>query len=135
MKTLAGRAVLRYNTSFPIKGTKVVEKHRRMNPRYYRGTRKTSHGIEELLPKALARIGRSLKGRSDLVMTVWPDVIGPKFVEMAKAVKFTDGVLEVRVANSTLLSILVQSDKYRILRNLRARLPEVSIRDVWFRIG
>lgn len=113
----------------------MAEKSRRMTPKYYRGTKKTTYGIKELLPRALARIGRSLKGRSDLVLAVWPDVIGPEFAAMARAVKFTDGVLEVRVSNSTLLSILVQSDKNRILRNLRARLPEVSIRDVWFRMG
>lgn len=113
----------------------MTEKPRRRTPRYYRGTKRTSYGINELLPKALAQIGRSLKGRSDLVLTVWPDVIGPKFADMAKAIKFVDGVLEVRVSNSTLLSILVQSDKIRILRNLRKKLPEVSIRDVWFRMG
>ncbi len=113
----------------------MAEKQRRTTPRYYKGTKRTSYGLHELLPKVLARIGRSLKGRSDLVLTVWPDVIGPKLVEMAKAVKFTDGILEVKVSNSTLLSILVQSDKYRILRSLRTKLPEVTIRDVWFRIG
>ncbi len=122
-----------YTPHLPIKGWHVHRK--RANPKYYNGTAVTSHKLRELLPKTLRHIGAQVRQRSDLVLATWPEVVGPKIAAMTRAHKFHEGVLEVRVSNSTLLSLLIQTDKKRIIASLRRRLPEASIRDVYFRIG
>jgi hypothetical protein len=66
---------------------------------------------------------------------MWPDVIGPKLASMTQAHSFVDGVLLVKVKNSTLHSLLSQNDKPRILNLLRKRFPNVEIKTIYFRIG
>ena len=54
---------------------------------------------------------------------------------MTQAVAFADGVLVVKVKNSTLHSLLSQNDKLRILTMLRQKFPRVEIHNICFRIG
>ena len=54
---------------------------------------------------------------------------------MTEAISFKDGVLTVKVKNSTLHSLLTQYDKPRILNSLKQKFPTAGIRNVHFRIG
>lgn len=104
-------------------------------PKKYDGTQITSHRMADLLPHVLAKIGEVYDQRPDLILAVWPDIIGPKLAGMAQAVSFAEGVLIVKVKNSTLHSLLSQNDKLRILNMLRQKFPRVEITNICFRIG
>lgn len=104
-------------------------------PKHYDGTRVTTHRINDLLPHVLSKIEDGYQQRSDLILAIWPDVIGPKLASMTQALSFMDGILLVKVKNSTLHSLLSQNDKPRILNLLRKRFPNVEIKNIYFRIG
>lgn len=104
-------------------------------PRQYDGTRVTSHRMTDLLPQVLAKIGQVYEQRADLILAMWPDIIGLKLAAMTQAVSFTDGILVVKVKNSTLHSLLSQNDKLRLLNLLRSKFPQVEIKNISFRIG
>jgi hypothetical protein len=91
--------------------------------------------MNDLLPAVLSRIGQVYQQRSDLILAMWPDIIGPKLAPMAQAVSFSEGILLVKVKNSTLYSLLSQNDKPRLLNELRQKFPHVDIKTIYFRIG
>lgn len=107
----------------------------RRTPKNYDGTQVTTHRINDLLAYALEGISDSFEQRPDLVLAAWPSVIGPKLAPMTQATAFTDGVLFVKVRNSTLHSLLSQHDKPHILNTLRGKFPKVPIHNIVFRIG
>lgn len=91
--------------------------------------------IQHLLPRVLEEIGRVQKMRPDLILAAWPEVIGPKLAPMTEAVSFHEAVLLVKVKNTTLYSLLVQHEKFRLLKSLQEKFPKVEIRNIIFRIG
>ena len=104
-------------------------------PKQYDGTQVTSHRMTDLLPRVLAKIGEVYQQRADLILAMWPDVIGTKLAAMTQAVSFTNGILVVKVKNSTLHSLLSQHEKLRLLNLLRKKFPHVEIKNIYFRIG
>lgn len=107
----------------------------RRTPKNYDGTALTSRRVGEILPAVLAKIGDSFKDRPDLILAYWPEVIGPKLAEMTRAESFKDGVLVIKIKNSTLHSLLNQYERGKILASLRQKFPRVIINNVIFRIG
>ncbi|NGX58045.1 MAG: hypothetical protein K940chlam3_00946 [Chlamydiae bacterium] len=104
-------------------------------PRYYDGTGVTSRQLKDLIPYVLRKVQGAYGTRSEQVLAAWPEIIGERLAKMSCAYSFYDGVLKVRVKNSTLLSLLQQHDKSRILSQLRRRFPGVEIKTILFRIG
>lgn len=104
-------------------------------PRQYDGTHVTTHRMTDLLSRVLAKIGDIHHQGSDLILAMWPEIIGVKLATMTQAVSFIDGILVVKVKNSTLYSLLSQNDKLRILNLLRKKFPQVEIKNICFRIG
>ncbi len=104
-------------------------------PKKYDGTHVTSHRMTDLLPRVLSKIGEVYQQRSDLILAMWPEIIGSKLAAMTQAVSFAEGVLVVKVKNSTLHSLLSQNDKLRLLNMLRNKFPRVEIKNICFRIG
>jgi hypothetical protein len=107
----------------------------RRKPRNYDGTGITTHRMSDLLTSVLANISETYEMRPDLILSAWPSIVGPKLAPMTQAVAFTDGVLYVKVKNSTLHSLLSQHDKPKILQTLRQKFPRVAIQNIVFRIG
>lgn len=101
----------------------------------YDGTEITTHKFTDLLPRVLTQIHHAYQDRPDLILACWPEVIGQKLASMTQAVSFHEGVLIVKVKNSTLYSLLSQQDKPRILNRLREKFPSVMIKNIFFRIG
>jgi hypothetical protein len=112
-----------------------VSKFSSRTPRFYDGTRLTTRRMNELLPAVLEKIGHVYQQRSDLILAFWPDIIGPQLAPMTQAVSFREGVLLVKVKNSTLYSLLSQHEKPRLLKALRQKFPQVEIKTIFFRIG
>ena len=107
----------------------------RRTPKNYDGTGVTTHQVSDLLPAVLSKIGEVHQERPDLILASWPEVIGPKLSNMTQAVSFINGVLTVKVKNSTLHSLLSGKDKPRILECLKQRFPKVRIQNIVFRIA
>ncbi len=104
-------------------------------PRGYAGTERTTRDIRDLLPGVLKKIGEVHKERPDLILAAWPQIIGERLSKMARAVSFEGGVLTVKVANSTLYSLLMQHEKKRLLQVLRETFPGAEIKNIVFRLG
>lgn len=107
------------------------------SPRRVRGrlhTASTSRQIRDLLPSFLNDLGKLYHSRPDLVLAAWPLAIGSKLAPMTEALSFIDGILTVKVKNSTLYSLLSGQDKPRILKNLKEQLSGVEIKTIHFRL-
>lgn len=110
-------------------------KEKKNSYRYYDGPGRTSKQLSNLLPTLLNQIGERFAARPDLLLVAWPEVVGSRLASMTKATSFEEGVLFVRVSNSTLYSLLNQYDKPRIIQNLRNKFPNTVIKTVLFRLG
>lgn len=103
--------------------------------RNYNGTLPTTRHIQQLLPRFLEDIGRKFSDRPDLIVSAWPEIIGSQLAPMTQAVSFSDGVLTVKITNSTLYSLLIQNEKPRLIKNLRDKFPGTMIKTIFFRLG
>lgn len=104
----------------------------------YRGryeTALTTRDLSAVLTKVLTNINARQKERPDLIMAYWPQVVGPTIAPLTRAVSFQEGVLTVKVKNSTLFSLLSLEEKFRILAALRQKFPNVTLSDISFKIG
>lgn len=99
------------------------------------GSKLTNKQLRDLLPKALGSIGAMQRDRPDLIVAAWPQIIGEKLVSMTKAISFDRGILYVKVANSTLYSLLSQHERGRLLKSLREKFLSVEIKNISFRLG
>jgi predicted nucleic acid-binding Zn ribbon protein len=95
----------------------------------------TNRHIRDMLPKVLEQIGALHRDRPDLIVSAWSEVIGEKLAPMTKAVAFENGILTVKVNNSTLYSLLSQHERGRLLACLRKRFSTVEIKNIYFKIG
>lgn len=64
----------------------------------------------------------------------WVTAAGPAMARFTRVGEIRRGVLEVRVANSTMLQEIT-FQKVAILDRLKALLPEEKLREVRFRVG
>lgn len=103
--------------------------------RYYDGPIPTTRHISQVLPSVLRDISQNFHDRSDLILAAWPEVVGEKLAPMTQALSFREGFLVVKVKNSTLYSLLSQSDKPRLIQNLRQKFPHVTIKSIVFQMG
>lgn len=95
----------------------------------------TSKNLKQLLPKILHQIEKKHEQRHDLILEAWPKLIGERLAPMTKADSFVDGILTIKVRSSSLLSVLEQHEKTNLLKQLRAKFPSISIRNIRFQIG
>ncbi len=104
-------------------------------PRNYDGVEPTGHRVTDVLPKVLKRIGSVYQERPDLIFAAWPEIIGAQLAPMTQPVTFEEGILTVKVKNSTLYSLLKTKERPRILNSLRQKFPRTEIKNILFRIG
>lgn len=98
-------------------------------------TAPTSKYLCQLLPKIMKKIGHLQELRPDLVLAAWPSFVGERIASMTAPVSFINGILTIKVRNSSLLSLLAQHEKLRLLRVFREKFPHVKIQDIRFYIG
>lgn len=110
-------------------------KRLKRTPRYYDDIRPTTKALAELLPEWMANASSRFQDRPDLILLAWPEIIGEKLAPMTKAVSFVEGVLTVKVKNSSLYSLLVQHEKGRLLGLLHRKFPSVKIQNIVFHLG
>lgn len=107
----------------------------RKNPKNYDGIRQTIHPLQNILPSVLKGVHNRYQQRPDLILVSWDELIGEKLGAKTHAESFVDGVLTVRVKNSSLYSLLTQYEKPKLLKRLREKFPKVKIKTIRFRIG
>jgi hypothetical protein len=112
-----------------------MAKKLRRTPRGYDDVAPTGKELAQLLPEWLSSIEVRFQDRPDQVFLAWKEVIGEKLAPMTHAVSFIDGVLTVKVRNSSLYSLLVQHEKGKLLEQLRKKVPSVDVRNITFRLG
>lgn len=98
-------------------------------------TQPTSRHIKELLPPLLESIGKNYQEKPDWILSAWPSVVGPKLAPLTEALSFHEGILTVKVKNSTLYSLLTHYDKPRLIQHLRDKFPHTVIKTLHFRLG
>ena len=104
-------------------------------PQNYDGSKVTSHHVTSLLPYVLSSIGNNFAARPDLILAAWPGIVGPHVASSSEATAFTEGVVHVKVKNSTLYSLLSKHERTRLLAIFKSRFPSVQIRGIMFKMG
>lgn len=104
-------------------------------PENYNGTRPTSRHVAALVAAELTKLSGKCQERPDLLLAAWPEIIGPMHAPMTQAISFCEGILTVKVKNSTLHSLLSRHNKHRILAVIKQRFPKARIQDIVFRIA
>ena len=112
---------------------KVAKRKRRF--RGYDGTGTTTFTMRDVVPGVLEKIRSESTSPLHFLRAFWPQVIGPQFASMTELKAFDDGVLHITVNSASLLSLLSQYEKGRLLRELKSHFPNVVIRDLYFRRG
>lgn len=90
--------------------------------------------IAEVLAQLLARRGYARQTAAAGCEAAWREAAGPSLAKLTRAGNIRRGVLEVFVANSTLLQE-VGFQKIQLLERLRQTLADESVRDLRFRVG
>jgi Dna[CI] antecedent, DciA len=112
-----------------------VKKTSRRHRKGYDGTAVTTRRFGDLLPAFLSTIQIKQVERHDLILTTWQQIVDPTIARFTNPESFAEGILKVKVNNSTLYSLLTQSEKNKLLSLLRKKFPKVEIKDIFFRMG
>lgn len=112
-----------------------MSKRLKRTPRNYDRVDPTNKEISNLLQEWMAKASHSFQDRPDLILLSWPEIIGEKLAPMTTALSFVEGILTIRVRNSSLYSLLVQHERNRLLGVLQQKFPSVKIRNIVFRLG
>ncbi len=107
----------------------------RRTPKNYDDIEPTGKSLSSLLPEWLSKASFRFQDRPDLILLAWSEIIGEKLSPMTTAVSFINGILTVKVKNSSLYSLLVQHEKARLQSQLQKRFPSVKILNIVFRLG
>jgi len=91
--------------------------------------------MRELLTSLLHEISSKYVDQPTAVMAAWPSLVGPKLAPMTEVVRFEEGIMVVKVKNSTLYSLLEQQEKGRLLNALRKQFPKNVIKALVFKLG
>jgi predicted nucleic acid-binding Zn ribbon protein len=87
------------------------------------------------LAKLMNQLGLKERLGEEEVLAAWKDVVGEFIAQHAEPQRLKDGVLFVRVLQSTVHYELDRVWKPKILEKLRARFGRNMIREVRFRMG
>jgi hypothetical protein len=90
--------------------------------------------IGEVVSKLLSRGGYAQGQQALELRRAWHDVAGCQFSHRTRVGSLRRGVLEIFVANSSLLQELTFK-KHQFLRQLLERVPDKTLTDIRFRIG
>src|SRR5205809_7306722 len=89
----------------------------------------------DLVPKLMQRLGLRKRLHEAEVIDAWSKIVGEFIATHSTPVALPEGVLYVRVLQPALHYELEQISKIDILRKLKKRFGNKSIRDIRFRVG
>ena len=91
-------------------------------------------GIKNIVNQVITTRGYANRQGSEQLQTVWNDAIGEPFAPLTQVAGMKRGVLEILVANSTLLQE-INFQRPQLLKKIQQQLPEAKITSLRFRIG
>jgi predicted nucleic acid-binding Zn ribbon protein len=91
--------------------------------------------LADVLARLFTSRGWGRKSERVRLETAWAEAAGPQAAADTRLGAFRRGVLEVEVKTGVLLQELAQYHKRRLLADLRAKLPGVTLTDLKFRAG
>ena len=106
----------------------------RRTPRNFEGTQQTGHHIQSILPSILNNLSSKTSQPTDLILSAWPQVIGPKLAHMTKAISFISGTLTIQVSNPTLFSVLAHQERSRLLKYFQQHFPLANVKQISFKM-
>ena len=87
--------------------------------------------IHNVLEALLKRLGIETQVKQRLVVALWPDVVGDRIAEIAKAERVIDGILFVTVTSSVWrVELLLHKEK--IIEKLNRRIGKPIITEIRF---
>ena len=87
--------------------------------------------VGDLLPSVLKRLGLERRFNEQLVLTLWPTVVGDELASRTKATRIDQGILFVQVDHGAWLQELHFIEK-ELIDKLCARAPGVTIKRIRF---
>jgi predicted nucleic acid-binding Zn ribbon protein len=90
--------------------------------------------IGSIVAELIARRGYARVIAATTFAEAWASAAGPQLIKFSRAGAIRRGVLEVSVANSTMMQEMT-FQKAAIVKKLTELLPDENIRDVKFRVG
>jgi len=91
--------------------------------------------VGETLEKVMRRLGLEERLTESQILGAWKEIVGDWFALHTCPDRIRDGVLHVRVVQSSVLYELDRNCKARIIQKLKARFGASRVRDIRFRIG
>ena len=95
----------------------------------------TSVPVGTTLTRVLKKLGLPDRLQEDQVLEAWTELVGPFISKHASPLKLAQGVLHVRVLQSTVHYELDRVWKPQILQKFRARFGQRTIREIRFKLG
>lgn len=92
------------------------------------------HRISDILPELMARRGYARIQSSEAYQSAWSEAAGALANKYTRVGTLRRGMLEVIVANSTLIQEFA-FQKAGLLKTLNRLLPDQGIKDIRFRLG
>jgi hypothetical protein len=91
--------------------------------------------LSELLPGVLRGLMGARGWGIEKVRAAWGDLVGPAIAKRTRVKALEQGQVRVEVASAALKHDLATFRRPALLKGLQARLPELSIRALTFRVG
>jgi predicted nucleic acid-binding Zn ribbon protein len=94
-----------------------------------------TQGVSDALEKVMRQLGLQERLTESQILGAWKEIVGEWFALHTHPDRLRDGVLIVRVVQSSVQFELERNWKPKIIQKLKARLPGTRIREIKFRVG
>jgi predicted nucleic acid-binding Zn ribbon protein len=94
-----------------------------------------TQSVGEALEAVMRKLGLEERLTEGQILSAWKDIVGEWFALHTCPDRIRDGVLYVRVVQSSVHYELDRNCKARIIQKLKARFGAKRVRDIRFRIG
>jgi predicted nucleic acid-binding Zn ribbon protein len=94
-----------------------------------------TQAVSDALEKVMKQLGLQERLTESQILAAWREIVGEWFFLHTCPDRLRDGVLFVRVVQSSVHFELDRNCKPRIIQKLKAKFPGTRIRDVKFRLG
>ena len=107
----------------------------------WRGCRETAappdrtHAVGEMLEKVMRQLGLHERLTESQILSAWKDIVGEWLALHTCPERIRDGVLYVRVIQSSVHYELDRNCKAAIIQKLKTRFGATRVRDIRFRVG
>ncbi len=91
--------------------------------------------VSEALVKVMKTLGLQERLTESQILNAWREIVGEWLAVHTCPDRLRDGVLYVRVVQSSVQFEVDRNWKPKIIQNLKARFPGTRIREIKFRVG